>query len=129
MDAVKKRILVVDDDRDMSFILNELLEAAGYAVDRATDGEDALACLGKARPDLVVTDVMLPKMNGWGLCRRIKEDPETGSVPILVITAKGGEVDEMMSYESGANAHIAKPFDNEHFLKVVRDLLSGSDPT
>jgi len=72
---------------------------------------------------------MLPKMNGWGLCRRIKEDPETGSVPILVITAKGGEVDEMMSYESGANAHIAKPFDNEHFLKVVRDLLSGSDPT
>lgn len=116
-------ILLVDDDPAMLDILTLLLEAEGIQVTGAVDGEEAYQKFQTAMPDLVVTDVMLPKIDGWKLCQKIKTDPDAKHVPVLVVTAKGEQISELMSYESGADAYISKPFRNDDFIKQVKDLL------
>ena len=120
------RILIVDDDPDMASVLGQLLESSGYKVSAVMDGEAALQFLEKSFPDLVVADVMLPKMDGWKLCKKIKEDERTRAIPVLIVTGKSEEMDEIMSYESGADGFIRKPFKNDEFVAAVENLLNGT---
>ena len=116
-------VFVIDDDPAMLDIVTTILEAEGYLVETAADGEAALEKLKGFVPGIIVTDVMLPKLNGWQLCKKLKAAPATKNVPILVITAKGEDISELMSYESGADAYISKPFRNDEFLAQVKQLL------
>lgn len=117
-----RKILVVDDDPDMVSVLNQILVGEGFEVVSLSDGEEALKFLQKSQADALVTDVMLPRMDGWTLCKKIKQNPATRNLPVLVLTAKGEDTSELMSYESGADEHIAKPFNNDHFISVIRQL-------
>lgn len=117
-------VLLIDDDVDVVEILTQVLERAGFAVRSTGDGEQALKMVEKERPDAVVTDVMIPRMDGWRICQRIKGNPLTAAIPILIMTAKTESIAELMSYESGADAYISKPFDNQEFIETVRKLTA-----
>lgn len=121
------KILLVDDDPDVITILTQILEYEKYDVTSVSDGEQALKKLQKERPDLVITDIMIPRMDGWRLCKKIKEIPSLKNVPILIMTAKTDDINELMSYESGGDAYITKPFENREFVETVRGLL-GKKP-
>ena len=122
-EAAKKKILIVDDDRDMISVLKDVLEFEGYEVESAPDGEKTFVQLRKSTPGLIVADIALPNMNGWKLCRKIRENPSTKDIPILVLSAKMDEVDELRAYESGADYYLAKPFNNERFVELVAGLM------
>jgi CheY-like chemotaxis protein len=111
-----KRILVVDDDSSMRFLLKMLFESAGYQVVEAHHGAAALERLKEAHPALVVTDLMMPVMDGNQLIERLRSDPETQSIPILATTARLADVAEH------ADAVLTKPFDPDKFLDVARSL-------
>jgi CheY-like chemotaxis protein len=111
-----KTILLVDDESNMRFLLRMILESEGYEVVGAEHGAAALETMRKSRPDLVLTDVMMPVMSGRELVERLRADPETAEIPIVVVTATHEPV------MPGADAVIPKPFDEEDLLAVVRSL-------
>jgi CheY-like chemotaxis protein len=111
-----KTILLVDDESNMRFLLRMILESEGYEVIAAQHGTAALETLRESRPDLVLTDVMMPVMSGRELVERLRADPETADIPIVVVTA----AHELVL--PGADAVIAKPFDEEELLAIVRSL-------
>jgi CheY-like chemotaxis protein len=114
-----KTILVVDDDSSMRFLLKMLFESAGYQVVEAHHGAAALECLKEAHPSLIVTDLMMPVMDGNQLIERLRSDPEMQSIPILATTARLADVAEP------ADAVLTKPFDPDKFLEVARSLAEG----
>lgn len=115
-------ILLVEDDFDMIQILTQILKAENYAVRSVQDGEEAIEALQHFKPTLIITDLMLPKMDGWKLCQKIKENPALNRIPILVLTAKTEDIHELMSYECGADGYLSKPFKNNDFLSLVARL-------
>ena len=119
------KILLVDDDPYMMDILTAILTSEGYEIEPAGDGEEALQKIADAKPDVIVTDVMLPKLDGWKLCKKVKGNPETKMIPILIMTAKGEQMSELMSYESGADAYISKPFQNKDLVNSIKQLLGS----
>lgn len=119
------KILLVDDDPYMMDILTAILTSEGYEIEPAGDGEEALQKIADVKPDVIVTDVMLPKLDGWKLCKKVKENPETKMIPILIMTAKGEQMSELMSYESGADAYISKPFQNKDLVNSIKQLLGS----
>lgn len=121
--ADKKRILVVDDELDMLMVIKLRLEASGYEVITATDGLEGLNIARKTKPDLIVLDVMLPKMNGYKVSRFLKFDEEYKHIPIVMLTALAGEEDRSTGIETGANAYISKPFETQELLDTVRRFL------
>jgi CheY-like chemotaxis protein len=112
-----RTILVVDDDSSMRFLLKMLFESAGYEVVEAQHGAAALERLKEARPSLVVTDLMMPVMDGIQLIERLRSDPEMQSIPILATTAQLAKVAEP------ADAVLTKPFDPDKFLEIARSLV------
>lgn len=120
MDSVK-RILVVEDDPSISMGLQMNLEAEGYLVALADDGELALSEAGRFKPDLVVLDVMLPKLNGFEVVRRLRG--AGSSVPIIMLSARGAEMDKVMGLELGAEDYITKPFGLAELLARVKAVL------
>jgi two-component system response regulator MprA len=118
---VQARILVVDDDPNMRNLMRRGLTFAGYAVDLAADGEEALGIARDQSPDLVVLDLMLPGLDGMEVCRRLRAgDPE---LPILMLTAKGRVPDRIAGLDAGADDYVVKPFDFDELLARVRALL------
>jgi DNA-binding response OmpR family regulator len=116
-------ILVVDDNHDNVEILQTFLESRGYRVAAATDGKAALAKLEEVRPALVLLDVMMPGMDGWQVCRTIKNHPDFSTVRVMMVTAKGGFEDKFEGMRSGADDYVVKPVDlNELAEKVRRNL-------
>lgn len=110
------RILIVDDESDILFILRVVLESAGYEVVQALDGQEALDAIPRAHPDLVITDLMMPVMDGRELIRRLRENPSTASIPVMMVSANpNGTV--------GAEVLMRKPFRHEDLLRNVRALL------
>lgn len=103
------KILLADDDAANRDILRTRLERAGYAVVEAADGEACLAAAAAAAPDLVLLDVMMPRLDGWQVCRRLKGAEDTRHIPVLMLTALGRDVDELRGWESGADGYLAKP--------------------
>ena len=119
----KKRILVVDDELDMLMVIKLRLEASGYEVVTATDGLEGLNTARRVKPDLIVLDVMLPKMNGYKVSRFLKYDEEYKHIPIIMLTALAGEEDRSTGIETGANAYITKPFETQELVDTVRRFL------
>jgi CheY-like chemotaxis protein len=116
-------ILVVDDNRDNVEILRALLESRGYVVAEAMDGKMALAKMEEVRPDLVLLDVMMPGMDGWQVCRTIKNHPEFASTKVVMVTAKGGFEDKFEGMRAGADDYVVKPIDLKELTdKVARNL-------
>ncbi|MGA5793780.1 response regulator transcription factor [Streptomyces cellulosae] len=119
------RILVVDDDPTVAEIVTGYLDRAGYVVDRAGDGPDALARAAAHRPDLVVLDLMLPGMDGLEVCRRMRGQ---GPVPVIMLTARGDEDDRIMGLEVGADDYVTKPFSPRELVLRVGSVLRRARP-
>ncbi|MEX0912332.1 MAG: response regulator [Gemmatimonadota bacterium] len=119
-------ILVVDDNRDNVEIMSAFLESRGYRVSSAEDGKTALAKLEEVQPALILLDVMMPGMDGWQVCRTIKQHPEFGATRVVMVTAKGGFEDKFEGMRSGADDYVVKPVDLEELArKVERNLAAG----
>jgi DNA-binding response OmpR family regulator len=119
-------ILVVDDNHDNLEILRVFLESRGYVVVGAPDGKTALAKLEETRPELVLLDVMMPGMDGWQVCRTIKNHPDFGATKVVMVTAKGAFEDKFEGMRSGADDYIVKPVDlQELAAKVKRNLAAA----
>ena len=121
---MSKKILVVDDEVYILHILDFSLGAEGYEVITAADGEEAIEKARTERPDLVVLDIMMPKVDGFEACRRLKGDPETNQIPVILLTAKGREVDRQMGIEVGADDYIIKPFSPTKLIEKIGSFLS-----
>ncbi|WP_130889558.1 response regulator transcription factor [Fusobacterium ulcerans] len=117
-----KKILIVEDEKEIRNILKVYLLTAGYEVTEAADGEEAMKIFYEKPFDLVVLDIMLPKKDGWSICREIKE---YSSVPVIIITARDNENDEVFGFEIGADDYITKPFSNKVFLARVKTVLKN----
>ena len=119
----KKRILVVDDEEDILSVLKFRLEANNYEVLSATDGQEGLNKARSERPDLIILDLMLPKLDGYKVCRMLKFDEGYKNIPIIMFTARDQKKDEELGKEMGADAYITKPFESEVLLEKIKELL------
>lgn len=119
----RKRILVVDDEIYIVHILEFTLTMEGYEVLTAADGEEALRRLEQDRPDLVVLDIMMPKVDGYEVLRRIRADEEFHQLPVILLSAKGRPLDRETGLEIGADDYIVKPFSPRRLLEKIQDLL------
>ena len=116
-------ILVVDDSESNRDILDMRLRASGYEVIQAVDGEDALAVARREKPDLILLDVMMPKLDGFEVCRRLKADPALPFMPIILVTAKSDSKDIVAGLDAGGDEYIAKPIDQAALMARVRSIL------
>lgn len=116
---MKKRVLVVDDEKDILDLLKYNLEKEGFEVQTASNGADALE-KAAAKPDLVILDLMMPVLDGFETCKRLKASPKTASIPVVFLTAKSGEVDEILGLELGADDYIQKPISPRKILARVK---------
>jgi phosphate regulon transcriptional regulator PhoB len=121
-----KHILVVDDEADLVDLILYNLKKEGFSVDSALNGETALAKIKKGRYNLVVLDLMLPGIQGMELCRILRNDPKTEDLPIIMLTAKGEEVDKILGLEMGADDYITKPFSPRELVARVKAVLRRS---
>jgi DNA-binding response OmpR family regulator len=117
-------VLVADDDPNILLSLEFLLKQAGYAVRVAADGEAVLSAVREAVPDLLLLDVMMPKRNGYDVCQTIRADRELDGLRILMLTAKGRDVERDKGIALGADDYITKPFSTRDMLARVRDMLA-----
>ncbi|HEV8617105.1 MAG TPA: response regulator [Methylomirabilota bacterium] len=120
----KPRVLIVEDEPHIVLSLEFLLQRAGYDTLTAADGEEGLALVRRLRPDVVLLDVMLPKRNGYEICQAVKADPELRGIPILMLSARGQEVEVLKGLELGAAAYVTKPFGNAEILEAIRAVLA-----
>ncbi len=118
-----KKIFIVEDELDFLSTLRERLEFEGFVVITAVDGEEALKKIPEEKPDLILLDIMLPEMNGYQVCRELKSNPETETIPVVVVTAKSQESDKFWAKETGADDYVTKPFEMEELLQIIRDNL------
>jgi len=119
----KGRILVVDDEIYIVHILDFSLGMEGYEVLTALDGEQALERLKSDKPDLIVLDIMMPKVDGYEVCRAIKANPETQHIPVILLSAKGRNVDQKMGFDVGADDYITKPFSPRKLVERINAIL------
>lgn len=120
----RKRILVVDDEEDILKVLRFRLEANNYEVLVASDGQEGLNKARSEKPDLMILDLMLPKLDGYKVCRMLKFDEVYKAIPIIIFTARTQKKDEELGMEMGADAYIFKPFESEILLDKIRELLN-----
>jgi len=121
--ASKPRILIVDDESDLVSVLRIGLEIEGFEVIAASDGEEGLKKAREERPDLVVLDLMLPKLDGYRVCRALKFDERYRALPILILSARSGEQDRRLAFDMGADAFMSKPYDMTALVKLIRARL------
>ena len=119
----KGRILVVDDEIYIVHILDFSLGMEGYEVLTALDGEQALERLKSDKPDLIVLDIMMPKLDGYEVCRAIKSNPDTRNIPVILLSAKGRNVDQKMGFDVGADDYITKPFSPRKLVERINAIL------
>lgn len=121
-----KKILVVDDEPNIVTLLGGRLRAEGYEVISAGDGTTGLDKARKEKPDLIILDLMLPKMDGYRVCGLLKKDARYSRIPIIIFTAKAQEEDIRMGEEVGADAYITKPFEPKALLGKIKELIGNS---
>jgi two-component system, OmpR family, alkaline phosphatase synthesis response regulator PhoP len=119
----KGKILVVDDEIYIVHILDFSLGMEGYEVVTALDGEQALHKVKSDRPDLVVLDIMMPKLDGYETCKILKNDPETKNIPVILLSAKGRNIDQKMGFQVGADDYITKPFSPRKLVERINMIL------
>ena len=119
----KGKILVVDDEIYIVHILDFSLGMEGYEVVTALDGEQALEKARSEKPDLIVLDIMMPKLDGYETCKRLKADPATKDMPVILLSAKGRNVDQKVGFEVGADDYITKPFSPRKLVERINAIL------
>jgi DNA-binding response OmpR family regulator len=124
--ASTHRVLLVDDDAVIVRLLEVNFRLEGYAIETATRGEEALEKAGSNRPDLIVLDVMMPGIDGWEVCRRLREDPTLADVPVIFLSARAQEDDRERGRALGVVDYLTKPFDPTALLETVRVHLGGA---
>lgn len=117
-----KTILAVDDDPHIARIVRAALERLGYAVETASNGIEALERVASP-PDLIILDVQMPYMDGFETLKRLKAQPETAAIPVIMLTAKAGDEDVLRGWESGADSYLTKPFYEAELVQFVRRIL------
>ena len=117
------KVLVVEDSVTQREMISQLLKSSGLAVTVDNDGVEALGRLKNTKPDIVVLDIVMPRMNGYEVCRRIKSDPQTKDIPVVMCSSKGEEFDRYWGLKQGADAYIAKPFQPTELVGTVKQLL------
>jgi phosphate regulon transcriptional regulator PhoB len=123
-----KRILIIEDDRDIVELVRYNLTSEGFEVNSAADGISGLAQLRKAAPDMLLLDLMLPKMPGLEICKEVRRDPGLNRLPILMLTARGEEADRVVGLEMGADDYVTKPFSPRELVARVKALLRRTEP-
>jgi len=118
-----KKILIVDDEQDIVESLKFVLEAADFNCYTADNGEDGLRLAKELMPDLIILDVMMPKINGYKISRLLKYDAKYKNIPILMVTARSQEEDKLIGEETGADEYITKPFELDDVVKKVEEYL------
>ncbi len=119
----KPRVVLIEDEPHIVLALEFLLQEAGYETASAADGDEGLALVRRLHPDVVLLDIMLPRRNGYDVCRAIKTDPALQSIPIVMLSAKGQEVEVRKGLELGAVSYVTKPFGNAEILDAIRAAL------
>ncbi|HEY9649869.1 MAG TPA: response regulator [Coleofasciculaceae cyanobacterium] len=112
-------VLLVDDNPSQLELMDTFLKEHGHLVVRTTDAKDAVNKALEHKPDLIVTDVVMPGMSGFELCRRLKQNPGTSSIPIIICSSKDQEIDRLWGMRQGARAYLTKPFSREEFIRAV----------
>jgi DNA-binding response OmpR family regulator len=120
---MKKKILVVDDELDVRTIISARLAMAGFEVLTAGDGQEALDLARTASPDALLLDLMLPKLDGFEVCRTLKSDKAFSNILVIIFSAKGGDADKKYAEQVGADAYMVKPFDFQIFAQTLQRLL------
>lgn len=126
--AVRKRILIIEDDKDVRGLLRYDLEREGFRVSESEDGLDGLALVRKSPPDLLVLDLMLPRLSGLEICKQIRREQTVRRMPILVLTARSEEPDRIVGLELGADDYVTKPFSPRELVARIKALLRRSEP-
>lgn len=126
------RVMVIDDDRDIRFVIRMNLEAEGYDVIECEDGFSALEAVQTERPDMIVCDIMMPGLDGYGVLEELRSRSETAEIPIVFLSAKGTDTEIWTGWQAGADYYLTKPFDPEELLAFVRYIeesrLAGTAP-
>jgi len=120
-----RRILIVDDEPNIVLSLEFLMQQSGFDVAVARDGEEALARMAAFRPDLVLLDIMLPKLNGYEVCQKLRANPDWDGVKVVMLSAKGRELEVSKGLALGADAYVTKPFSTRELIDQVRRLLDA----
>jgi len=119
-----KKILIADDRSEVVELVKVTLEGEGYRTIDASDGREALEKIRKEKPDLILLDIVMPKMNGFEVLSRVKKDPKTKEIPIVMLTAQGQKVDQEKGRRLGARDYITKPFSLSHLLNKIEEILT-----
>ncbi|MDS3859609.1 response regulator [Thermosynechococcaceae cyanobacterium BACA0444] len=119
-------VLVVEDSAPQREMISELLAKSGMIVALATDGVEALEQVKALQPDIVVLDIVMPRKNGYEVCREIKSDPSTQNVPVIICSSKGEDFDKYWGMKQGADAYIVKPFQPKELIGTIKQLLRGA---
>ena len=122
---MSRRILIADDEPNIVAALEFVLRRAGYEVDVARDGEEALRQLERCPPDLVLLDVMMPVLSGYDVCQRVRARPEWSGVKVVMLSARGRETETSRGLAAGADLYVVKPFSNRELLRNIDSLLRG----
>ena len=125
--GIQRRILVVDDEPVVVKTLSKAIRRQGFDVVSAVDGEEALEKIRSTKPDLVILDIQMPKLDGTEVLQRIKGSPETASLPVIMLTGKAGDEDILKGYKYGANYYIPKPFKMDEVLKGIALMVRSID--
>ena len=120
------RVLVVDDEPDLVRILQFGLQSAGYVVESASDGQEGLKKAREVKPDIILLDLMLPKLDGYKICRLLKFDERYKQIPIIILSARTQEGDQALALEMGANRFVTKPYNFSEILTHVEELLKSA---
>lgn len=123
----KKKILIVDDEREIVDNLTMALQMKDYETFVAYDGEEALEITRREKPDLILLDIVMPKLNGYQVCRELKKQEATKNIPVIMLTAKTQESDRFWGKETGADDYITKPYDIYFLFEKIKDFLEKSD--
>ena len=126
--TLQLNILIVEDEAALVELLTYNLEKAGFQTTVARDGEEAMLAVAEARPDLVLLDWMLPYVSGIEICRRLRRDPQTRDLPVILLTARGEEGDRIRGLESGADDYVVKPFSPSELIARVRAVMRRTRP-
>jgi len=124
----KGKILVVDDEIYIVHILDFSLGMEGYEVVTALDGEQAIEQARNEKPDLIVLDIMMPKLDGYETCKILKSEKETRDIPVILLSAKGRNVDQKIGFEVGADDYITKPFSPRKLVERINSILGQTNP-
>ena len=118
-----KKVLIVDDEPGIIVALQFLMEQSGYATTVAFSGEEAMEAVARHHPDLILLDIMLPVVDGFEVCQRVRENPDWNDIRIVLVTALGSEANVTKGLDLGADAYVTKPFSNADLVAKVRELL------